>query len=87
MPSLRLWRVVIHKQVGLQDGILYGWLQVFLPCCRSSTVSFEHSAYCKVHDMQHDMNNRLLLLLDPISAQLPRLSGQHVQDHDAWRID
>ncbi|CAE7241701.1 unnamed protein product [Symbiodinium sp. CCMP2456] len=35
-----------------------------------------------VHDMQHDMNNRLLLLLDPISAQLPRLSGQHVQDHE-----
>jgi len=35
-----------------------------------------------VHDMQHDMNNRLLLLLDPISAQLPCLSGQHVQDHE-----
>ncbi|CAE7659000.1 unnamed protein product [Symbiodinium pilosum] len=35
-----------------------------------------------VHDMQHDMNNRLLLLLDPISAQLPSLSGQHVQDHE-----
>ena len=33
--------------------------------------------------MQHDMNNRLLLLLDPISAQLPTLSGQQVQDHAA----
>jgi len=35
-----------------------------------------------VHDMQHDMNNRLLLLLDPISAALPSLSGQQVMDHE-----
>ena len=34
-----------------------------------------------VHDMQHDMNNRLLLLLDPVSASIPTLSGNHVQDH------
>eukprot|EP00913_Durusdinium_trenchii_P033899 g31731.t1 len=35
-----------------------------------------------VHDMQHDMNNRLLLLLDPISAIIPTLSGNQVQDHE-----
>jgi len=32
-------------------------------------------------DMQHDMNNRLLLLLDPISAKMPTLSGNQVMDH------
>jgi len=31
--------------------------------------------------MQHDMNNRLLLLLDPISARMPKLSGNEVMDH------
>eukprot|EP00434_Breviolum_minutum_P029634 symbB.v1.2.026199.t1/scaffold2557.1/size76417/4 len=35
-----------------------------------------------VHDMQHDMNNRLLLLLDPISARMPKLSGNEVMDHE-----
>lgn len=35
-----------------------------------------------VHDMQHDMNNRLLLLLDPISAKMPTLSGNQVMEHD-----
>lgn len=35
-----------------------------------------------VHDMQHDMNNRLLLLLDPISAKMPTLSGNQVMDHE-----
>lgn len=38
-----------------------------------------------VHDMQHDMNNRLLLLLDPISAIIPTLSGNQVQDHVPWQ--
>lgn len=35
-----------------------------------------------VHDVQHDMNNRLLLLLDPISAKMPTLSGNQVMDHE-----
>jgi len=79
--------MVFETSHPLISGIL-AFIQVFiLWSLQSIAIELENpfgadANDLDVHEMQHDMNNRLLLLLDPIADIQPSLSKDYLWDHD-----